>query len=143
MLRKIRKLLKKQEGFTLVELMIVVVILGILAGIGVQQYGNIQERAKKAAHEANKKVLTNAANMWLIMNGGFPGEDGDEKTFPDPPDATDPDDPNNNALVEYVDEWPTVPGSNKEYYVVTIKKKVEEDDSERYTIEVAPEELQD
>ena len=70
MLRKIRKLLKKQEGFTIVELMIVVVILGILAGIGVQQYGNIQERAKKAAHEANKKVLTNAANMWLIMNGG-------------------------------------------------------------------------
>ena len=71
MLRKIRKLLKKQEGFTLVELMIVVVILGILAGIGVQQYGNIQERAKKAADDANKKVLTNAANMWLIMNDGF------------------------------------------------------------------------
>ena len=79
MLRKIRKLLKKQEGFTLVELMIVVVILGILAGIGVQQYGNIQERARKAADEANKKVLTNAANMWLIMNGGFEGEE--PKTF--------------------------------------------------------------
>ena len=79
MLRKIRKLLKKQEGFTLVELMIVVVILGILAGIGVQQYGNIQERARKAAHDANKKVLTNAANMWLIMNGGFEGEDGSDK----------------------------------------------------------------
>ena len=37
MLKKLRKMLKKQEGFTLVELMIVVVILGILAGIGVQQ----------------------------------------------------------------------------------------------------------
>ncbi len=131
MLRKIRKLLKKQEGFTLVELMIVVVILGILAGIGVQQYGNIQERAKKAAHEANKKVLTNAANMWLIMHGGF---DGAEKKFPDP------DDPNNNALVEYVDEWPTVPGSN-EGYLVTITKTVEQDGSERYTIKVTPEEV--
>lgn len=135
MLRKIRKLLKKQEGFTLVELMIVVVILGILAGIGVQQYGNIQERARQAAHAANKKVLTNAANMWLIMNGGF---DGTTKTFPE--DATDPDAPPTNALVpEYVDEWPTNPYSDKQDYVVTITKIVE-DDSERYSIKVtAPE----
>lgn len=144
MLRKIRKLLKKQEGFTLVELMIVVVILGILAGIGVQQYGNIQERAKKAAHDANKKVLTNAANMWLIMNDGFPGEGGETKTFPDP------DNPDNNALADYVDEWPTVPGSD-EHYVVTITKTVEEEDdgseSERYSIKVTaphdPEEVQE
>ncbi|MGI6652320.1 MAG: type IV pilin protein [Limnochordia bacterium] len=67
MLRKIRKMLKHQEGFTLVELMIVVVILGILAGIGIQQYGNVQERARAAAHEANIKVLTSAANMYLMM----------------------------------------------------------------------------
>ena len=148
MLRKIRKLLKKQEGFTLVELMIVVVILGILAGIGVQQYGNIQERARQAAHAANKKVLTNAANMWLIMNGGFDGEDGEEKTFPDPPDATDPDDRENNALVpDYVDEWPRNPYTNDKDYVVTITKTVvEEDDgseSERYSIAVTYEEVQD
>lgn len=138
MLRKIRKLLKKQEGFTLVELMIVVVILGILAGIGVQQYGNIQERARQAAHAANKKVLTNAANMWLIMNGGF---DGATKTFPE--DTTDPDDPPTNALVpEYVDEWPTNPYTNDKDYVVTITKTVEEEEEdgwERYTIKVTPE----
>jgi type IV pilus assembly protein PilA len=47
MLKKLRKMLKKQEGFTLVELMIVVVILGILAGIGVQQYANVQERGQR------------------------------------------------------------------------------------------------
>lgn len=129
MLRKIRKLLKKQEGFTLVELMIVVVILGILAGIGVQQYWNIQERAREAADEANKKVLTNAANMWLIMNGGF---DGAIMTFPE--DETDPD--SKNALVpDYVAEWPTYPDSNEEYYVVTITKTGEEG-SEGYSIEV-------
>lgn len=131
MLRKIRKLLKKQEGFTLVELMIVVVILGILAGIGVQQYGNIQERARQAAHAANKKVLTNAANMWLIMNGGFDGENEATKTF---------DGEENELVPDYVDEWPMNPYSNKRDYVVTITKTVvEEDDgseSERYSIAV-------
>lgn len=134
MLRKIRKLLKKQEGFTLVELMIVVVILGILAGIGVQQYGNIQERAKKAAHDANKKVLTNAANMWLIMNGGFDGENEATKTF---------DGEENELVPDYVDEWPMNPYSNERDYVVTITKTVEEKDdgseSERYSIAVTSE----
>ena len=132
MLRKIRKLLKKQEGFTLVELMIVVVILGILAGIGVQQYGNIQERAKKAADDANKKVLTNAANMWLIMNGGFEGENEATTTF---------EGEENDLVPDYVDEWPMNPYSNERDYVVTITKTVE-GGSERYSIEVttAPEE---
>ena len=128
MLRKIRKLLKKQEGFTLVELMIVVVILGILAGIGVQQYGNIQKRAKDAADAANRKVLTNAANMWLIMNDGF---EGAEKRF---------EGANNELASEhYVDEWPTYPYDNEVYYVVTIRKIEDEDGNERYTIEVTPE----
>ena len=122
MLRKIRKLLKKQEGFTLVELMIVVVILGILAGIGVQQYGNIQERAREAADAANRKVLTNAANMWLIMNGGLPEEDGEKKTF---------EGEKNDLVPEYVDEWPTNPYNNEKDYVVTISKT-----GEGYSIEV-------
>ncbi len=131
MLRKIRKLLKKQEGFTLVELMIVVVILGILAGIGVQQYGNIQKRAREAAHDANKKVLTNAANMWLIMNDGF---EGDSEVF----DAEE-----NDLVPQYVDEWPMNPYSNEQNYVVTITKIVE-DGSERYSIKVtAPEDPED
>lgn len=143
MLRKIRKLLKKQEGFTLVELMIVVVILGILAGIGVQQYGNIQERARQAAHAANKKVLTNAANMWLIMNDGFKENPEAEKVVFQRED--------NDLVPEYVDEWPTNPYSDKRDYVVTITKTVvEEDDgseSERYSIKVTaphdPEEVQE
>lgn len=134
MLRKIRKLLKKQEGFTLVELMIVVVILGILAGIGVQQYGNIQERARQAAHAANKKVLTNAANMWLIMNGGFDGENEATKTF---------DGEENELVPDYVDEWPRNPYTNDKDYVVTITKTVEGEGRERYSIVVTPEELQE
>lgn len=74
MLKKFRKMLKKQEGFTLVELMVAVVILGILAGIGVQQYGRIQRDAKIAAHNANVRIITNAANMYIMMHGEAPEE---------------------------------------------------------------------
>ncbi|WP_461365931.1 competence type IV pilus major pilin ComGC [Candidatus Darwinibacter acetoxidans] len=77
MLKKLRKMLKKQEGFTLVELMIVVVILGILAGIGVQQYVNVQERAKGAAHNANLRIISSAANMYVMLEGSAPGSVAD------------------------------------------------------------------
>lgn len=72
MLKKFRKMLKKQEGFTLVELMVAVVILGILAGVGVTQYGRIQRDAKIAAHNANVRIITNAANMYIMMHGDAP-----------------------------------------------------------------------
>lgn len=72
MMKKIRKMLKRQEGFTLVELMVAVVILGILAGIGVQQYGRIQRQAQIAAHNANVRIITNAANMFIMMNNRAP-----------------------------------------------------------------------
>lgn len=113
MLKKLRKMLKKQEGFTLVELTIVVVILGILAGIGVQQYANVQERAKEAADNANRKVLTNATNMWLILGPGL-----DEKEVNDDGvyEVTDED-----LVPWYLDEWPDYPLNEKETYTVTVK----------------------
>jgi type IV pilus assembly protein PilA len=67
MLRKIRKMLQQQEGFTLVELMIVVVILGILAGVGIQQYGRVQENARISADDANVRIITSAVQMYLMV----------------------------------------------------------------------------
>ena len=101
MLKKLRKMLKKQEGFTLVELMIVVVILGILAGIGVQQYVNVQTRAKGAAHNANLRIISSAANMYVMLEGEAPTDIDDlqEKGYlqevPDNPfgEEEDSDDP--------------------------------------------------
>ena len=93
MLKKFRKMLKKQEGFTLVELMVAVVILGILAGIGVQQYGRIQRDAKIAAHNANVRIITNAANMYIMMHDEAPGSVDDlapeflQEPVPKPPEG--------------------------------------------------------
>jgi type IV pilus assembly protein PilA len=126
MLKKIRQMLKGQEGFTLVELMIVVVILGILAGIGVQQYGNIQQRAKKAADDANRKVLTNATNMMLMLDG----ISVDNLTI-------NKDDP--GLLVpKYLDEWPDNPMGNDDYVVVVTREKDEKTGDIMYSIKVMP-----
>src|SRR5690554_6183290 len=117
MLKKIRQMLKGQEGFTLVELMIVVVILGILAGIGVQQYGNIQERAKEAADDANRKVLTNATNMMLMLDGiPEPGFDDEDKLT-----ITSDD-----LVPRYLDEWPDYPKGDGHYEVEVTRNKINE-----------------
>lgn len=57
MLKKIRMMLKQQEGFTLMELMIVVVIIGILGGIAVPIYNGVQNRAKLGVGQANAEML--------------------------------------------------------------------------------------
>ena len=60
---------KKQNGFTLIELMVVVAIVGVLSAVGLPQLTKAQDRAKDAAATA---TLTNAAkecSLSLIMNG--------------------------------------------------------------------------
>jgi len=129
MLKKIRQMLKGQEGFTLVELMIVVVILGILAGIGVQQYGNIQQRAKEAADAANRKVLTNATNMMLMLDANpHEGFEGDklEITSETP----------NKLVPQYLDEWPDNPMDDDDDYVVVVTKTENGTGDIMYSIEV-------
>lgn len=127
MLKKLRKMLKKQEGFTLVELMIVVVILGILAGIGVQQYANVQQRAKEAADEANRKVLTNATNMWLILESPAATEEPFEVT-------------EDELVPYYLDEWPDYPLDEKLRYTVTVETtKDPTTDDLQYSIKVGTE----
>jgi len=57
MINKIVRMLNQEQGFTLMELMIVVVILGILAGVAVPVYNGVQDRAKYAVGEANATLL--------------------------------------------------------------------------------------
>ena len=55
---------KKQNGFTLIELMVVVAIVGILSGVGLPQLLKAQDKAKDAAAIA---TLTNAAKECSLI----------------------------------------------------------------------------
>ena len=66
---KLKKLQnKKRSGFTLVEMVIVVTILGILSGLGFMKFGDIQEISRKNADYIAASNLATAANLFLIEN---------------------------------------------------------------------------
>lgn len=64
--------MKKRQGFTLIELVIVIAILGILAGIAISRFLDAQASARGAKVLANLRTIDSAAALYMTRNGKVP-----------------------------------------------------------------------
>jgi type IV pilus assembly protein PilA len=62
---------RNEKGFTLIELMIVIAIIGILAAIAIPQFSAYRARSYNAAAEADIRNLATAQEAYFVDNQGY------------------------------------------------------------------------
>ncbi len=63
---------QKREGFTLIEIMVVVGIIGVLSTVGVVSYGKTRAKARDAKYIADAVVIQKAVDRYYSDHGNYP-----------------------------------------------------------------------
>lgn len=70
-IHRIRKSLKNNKGFTLVELMVVIAIIGILAAVAIPKLTSATSAADEAQGKADLRILIGALDTYAANNSGL------------------------------------------------------------------------
>lgn len=62
----------KRGGFTIVELLVVIVVIAILAAITIVAYNGIQQRARDSRRAQDMAIIKKALSLYGVDNGGVP-----------------------------------------------------------------------
>jgi len=106
---------RDRAGFTLIEIMVVIVILGLLAALVVPKLIGRTEEAKKTQSRVQIKNIENALQLFKLDNGFYPGTDQGLEALVRVPEAGRI--PKNYRKGGYVDRVPKDPWGNPYVYV--------------------------
>jgi len=76
MLRVVRRSLSRvrdRRGFTLVELMVTIAVVGIIAAIALQQYASLSAKSRVARAQSDAKAIATAVGVFTAHMGVLPG----------------------------------------------------------------------
>lgn len=106
------------RGFTLIELIVVIAILGMLAGLTIPNVIKIQDKARIQVDRSNIAILKSAANM-AIVDEGLPELEviWNSKSFKAESSGTPGKSFNPQ---DYLDDWPKKPSKKDSDYQLTI-----------------------
>jgi len=107
--------LRDRAGFTLIEIMVVIVILGLLAALVVPKLVGRTEEAKKTQTRVQIKSLQQALELFKLDNGFYPATDQGLEALVKVPEAGRI--PRNYRKGGYLDRIPQDPWGNAYVYV--------------------------
>ena len=96
---------RTMRGFTLIELMVVVVILGILAAVVVPRVMDRPEQARISAAQSNIRAIRSALDMYKLDNHSYPSTDQGLQALSERP-TSEPVPQNWNRYMEKVPQDP-------------------------------------